>query len=75
MIDKLMAIMGSARFWIATFAWASAYLSGVTEHGFSWVGLFDQISVWLGTIVGIGTLDSIAEKFSSKKPTPPPAVT
>lgn len=74
MVEKVKQLLGSVRFWMATFAWASAYLAGVTEHGFSWAELFDQVSKWLGTVVAVGSLDSIAEKVSPRKPTPPPAV-
>lgn len=67
MIEKIKAILGSSRFWIATLAWASDYAASVSTVGFSWPELFTQLSKWLGTVVAIGTFDSVAEKFGSKK--------
>jgi len=67
MKEKILELTSSIRFWVATFAWLSDYLAEVSANGFDVVVLFTQLSYWLGTIVAIGTADSIATKFSSKK--------
>lgn len=67
MLDKIKVIVGSIRFWIATFAWASDYLATVAANGFSLETLLVQIAYWLGTVVGIGTLDSVTKKYSKAK--------
>lgn len=66
MQSKIKAIVGSVRFWVVTLAWLSAYLGVVEADGFTVVGLFDQVSMWLGSVVAIGTVDSIAEKIGGK---------
>lgn len=72
MIDKIRQILGSIRFYIATFAWLSDYLAAIAANGFDVVVLFQQVAYWLATVVGIGTADSIAEKISAKKAVVPP---
>lgn len=67
MIEKVTAILGSVRFWIVTLAWASSYLAGINEHGFTVVGLFDQLAVWLGSVAALGTLDSVGKAFAGTK--------
>ena len=67
MIDKIKSILGSIRFYIATFAWLADYLGKISADGFDIVVLFEQIAFWLGSVVAIGTADSIAKNISSKK--------
>jgi hypothetical protein len=67
MIDKIKVILGSVRFYIATFAWLSDYLAKIAVDGFDLVVLFNQLALWLGTVAAIGTADSIAQNLSSKK--------
>jgi len=64
MIDKIKGLLGSIRFWIITFGWLAVYLGVIEEKGFDWTGLFDQIAIWLGTVAGVGTVDSVAERLS-----------
>lgn len=67
MLEKIKAIIGSIRFWVATLAWASDYLALVASEGFTLETLFAQVAYWLGTIVGVGTVDSVIEKYSKAK--------
>ena len=65
--EKLLEIVNSPRFLLATLAWLSDYMSELATTGFTLEGLFVQISKWLATVVVIGSADSIAQKISSKK--------
>lgn len=62
-LDKAKALLGSIRFYIITFAWLSDYLAKISSEGFDVVILFEQLSLWLGTVVAIGTVDSVIEKI------------
>ena len=66
MLEKIKAILGSVRFWIITTGSASAYLAFVEANGFTWSGLLNAVSIWLGVVVGIGTLDKLTETLSKK---------
>ena len=65
MLDKVKELLGSIRFWVVTFGWASEYLAQVTADGFDLPVLFTRVSVWLASVAAIGTFDSIAVKFGS----------
>ena len=62
MAQKIKVILGSVRFWMATviavFAIAKHY--GVDE------GLLTILQVWMATVLGVGTLDSVATKLNAK---------
>lgn len=64
MKGKILAVLASIRFWIITFGWLSAYLAGVSENGFNWIDLFDQVSKWLGSVGLIGTADKYVKVIS-----------
>lgn len=64
MFSKIKNVLGSLRFWIITFAWVSAVLLGIEKDGFNLAELLNQISLWLATVAGVGTLDKIVDKFS-----------
>ena len=67
MLEKIKAVAGSIRFWIATLAWGSDYLALVASEGFTLETLFAQIAYWLTTVVGLGTIDGVIEKYSKAK--------
>ena len=67
MIDKIKDLLGSIRFYVVSFAWLSEYLSKISADGFDIVVLFNQLALYFGSVVAIGSLDSIATKLSSKK--------
>ena len=67
MIDKIKFLLTSLRFWQITLGSASAYTSYVVASGFSWVSLLNAITIWLGVVAGVGTVDSFATKFGIKK--------
>jgi hypothetical protein len=67
-LEKIKTLLGSIRFWVVTLAWLSLYLGIVEKNGFNTAELLNQVAIWLGTVAGIGTLDSVAEKlFVTKK--------
>lgn len=66
MDKKLKALFSSVRFWIVTLTAAVAVLENYVQSG-AIDAYFDIVKVWLGTVAGIGTLDSVAEKFGGKK--------
>ena len=62
MYAKLLAIIGSVRFWLITLAAVSAFLGVVQSQGFDWKILFDTIAIWLATVAGVGTVDKLSVK-------------
>lgn len=62
MIEKIKNLLGSIRFYMATFAWLADYLAKVSADGFDLVVLFQQIALWIGTVLAIGTADAIITK-------------
>ena len=63
-MTKIKELFGSIRFWLVTTVAIIAILQGILTNGlFVLADVLIVIEVWLGTVVGIGTLDSIATKF------------
>lgn len=58
MLEKIKQILGSVRFWIVTMAAITGILEGQE--------VLQVIQVWLAAVAAIGTLDSVALKFSGK---------
>lgn len=58
MASKLMAVLGSIRFWIVVAAAGTAVLNGTD--------IMVAVQNALIAVAGIGTLDSIASKFGGK---------
>jgi len=65
MKTKIKELLGSLRFWIVTLTAITAVLSSVSE-GQPIGGILDIVTVYLGTVAGIGTLDKVADKLSTK---------
>ena len=63
MLQKLLSIVSSVRFWLFTLAAASVYVGLVQANGFDLKVLLDTVAVWLSTVAGVGTID----KFSTRK--------
>jgi len=64
MPEKLLDLLNSIRFWQVTLATAFVLLGHyLPDLSFLW----NTLATWLATVAGIGTLDSIAVKLSSKK--------
>ena len=61
MKEKILAILGSVRFWMITLAAASIYVGNVQSNGFDLKILLDSIATWLGVVVGVGTADKLAQ--------------
>jgi ABC-type siderophore export system fused ATPase/permease subunit len=66
MKDKILGILSSVRFWIITLGSASAYLAYVEVNGFLFSSLLNAISIWLGVVSGIGSLDKWFTLLGSK---------
>lgn len=62
-MEKLKALLGSLRFWIVTLTMVTAVLEGIVS-GEQVTYFIDIVQLYLGTVVGIGTLDSIATKMA-----------
>jgi hypothetical protein len=62
--EKVLDLIGSARFWQITMA-AGAVLAAhyIPDLEF----FFHTLATWLAAVAGIGTLDSVAERFSGIK--------
>lgn len=67
MLSKIKKILGSVRFWIITLTAITGMLTLVELHGFLVSDLMGVITTWLGTVAGVGTLDSIAQNISGTK--------
>lgn len=61
MEEKLKELLGSVRFWVVTIAAAIAILAvfGIIPDEVQKI-----LIAWLGTVAGIGTLDSVSKKLS-----------
>lgn len=63
---KLKALFGSIRFWIITLTAIVTGLQVFSAHsGFDLNAELQIIKMWLLTVVGMGTLDSVATKFGA----------
>jgi len=58
MSSKILALLGSVRFWILTLTAVLAVLQGNP--------LVDTIQLWGLAVAGVGTLDSVASKIGGK---------
>ncbi len=58
MIQKIVNILGSVRFWIVTLTAALGILNGSP--------VVETIQMWLAAVATIGTLDSVAVKLSGR---------
>lgn len=58
MIQKILGILSSVRFWIVTLTAVVGILNG---QDVSMV-----IQVWLGAVAALGTLDSVASRIGNK---------
>ena len=67
MVKKILSILGSIRFWIITLTALVAFLTVVEQNGFNMVNLLQIVQDWLIAVVGLGTLDSIAQNISGTK--------
>lgn len=65
MLDKIKELAGSIRFWIVTLTAILSILQIYSEGDPNLVQLLDIIKVYLMTVVGLGTADSIATKLGS----------
>lgn len=59
MIDKILGILSSVRFWIVTLTAVVGVLSGQDTS--------TVVQVWLGAVAGLGTLDSVASRIGGTK--------
>lgn len=62
--EKLKAILGSIRFWIVTLGMVVAVLEAIASGATNTIP--EIIMGWLGIVVGIGTVDKLAETVSRK---------
>ena len=65
MNTKIKELLGSLRFWIVTLTAITAILAAL-QDGQSLGYILDIVTIYLGAVAGIGTLDSIAQKSSNK---------
>jgi len=59
MLEKVLNILGSVRFWIVTLTAVVGVLNGQDVS--------TVVQVWLAAVAGLGTLDSVATKFSGNR--------
>lgn len=63
MQNKIKELLGSVRFWGVSFIAALAIVKGTVDTGFDINMVIDTLQIWVGAVVGLGTLDSVATKF------------
>ena len=63
MKDKVLALLGSIRFWIVTLGFVLAFLTTFETEGFVLATLLENIRNWLLAVAAVGTADSIASKI------------
>jgi len=56
MVDKIIALLGSVRFWILTLTAVVSVLQGMP--------FLEVFQVWAAAVVGLGTLDSVTKNMS-----------
>lgn len=66
--DKVKEILGSVRFWIVTLTAIVAILEAQTG-GAGLAEILEIVKIWLITVAGIGTADSIASKIGGAQKT------
>lgn len=63
MIEKIKEILSSVRFWQISGASLSAYLADISLNGFQVSRLLMALSLWLGIIAGVGTVDKLGNNL------------
>lgn len=58
MANKIIALLGSVRFWIVTLTAVISVLQGMP--------VLETVQVWAAAVVAIGSLDSVASKFGGR---------
>ena len=61
--SNLGALFSSLRFWIATLALISSILEAYANGTFTLAYAYNDIQIWLGVVLAIGSFDSVATKF------------
>lgn len=64
---KAKVLFGSLRFWLVTSVFVTAILQGIASGSTEPDYYFNAVKVWLTAVVGIGTLDSVAQKYGAAK--------
>lgn len=59
MVNKILVLLGSVRFWIITLTAVISVLNGMP--------LLETFQVWAAAVVGVGTADSIASRVGGVK--------
>ena len=67
-IDKLKDLFGSVRFWVVTLTAIVAILEANIGGG-GMAEMLEIIKLWLITVAGIGTVDSVARKIGGSEKT------
>jgi len=62
---KLKALSGSIRFWILTMTAVLVILEQLSVGLLDIAIVFRTVEVWLGAVVALGTVDSLATKFGA----------
>jgi len=65
MMLKLKALSGSIRFWILTLTAVLVILEQLSVGLLDIAIVFRTVEVWLGAVVALGTVDSLATKFGA----------
>ena len=63
LIEKIKVLFGSIRFWIVSLIAGATLLQIYSTSGIDFMVMTDVVKVWLGVVVGIGTLDSVFVKL------------
>jgi len=66
-LAKAKAITGSIRFWIVSLTAITAVLESIAAGTFTLAILFDTLKIYLGAVVLLGSVDSVATKYGAAK--------
>lgn len=65
--EKLKALFGSLKFWLATSVFITAVLDALVGGTLSLALIFDLGQTWLAVVAGIGVLDGVTERIGGSK--------
>ena len=65
--EKLKALFGSLKFWLATSVFITAVLEALVSGAFTLPYLFDIGQTWLAVVTGIGIFDGGMERLGGSK--------
>ncbi len=67
LVEKVKALFGSLKFWLATSVFITGLLGALVDGTFTVAFLINIGQTWLAVVAGIGVLDGITERIGGSK--------